>query len=704
MRKWSLRELAVWAHRHCLHERIPDLLYPPGFEFPATKKGLVDSWRAIEDALGPQGAGILARGSWAGALCNRESAPPWFFPALDRLSPWKDLDFPFSRAEAAKGRWSAFPLVLAREDGAELLWAVMGQLEGAIRGKRWPRWWEEAADAHAREGAALALDRLEEQFSASFFFWPLLTAPAPPAVFGRSLTLPVYLAGWSLARNVENRSVLCTGNLLADGFLGEAGHLEQKARAAAIHGFKGLLCPRGSGGPSPAVEGVEILEADDLDHACFLWELSTGGTTGSLREDFRSLRDPARLANTVHLLSPGVLRWSGFDGPYTGALREISRSSTLIEDFVRNLEKRAEDPDTPQDSMERLLDPINREFLLDLREIHPLAAFRLVQVRQAWAGQRGEIREAEEWAKAGDDLAQAALRHKEGLLWKTDLLNRRFVHRRHGRYDFRMDLPREIGEALVTLRALHAVLKEGDPLCTLPSLGKLYGTLAQNCGFCGPEHIEELCRYAGLAREAFGNGRVPLYLADWLRQFSYEFYGLLDAGDPAGAEEFLSLYLGAEPVRLSEGEIRRLTRFQHAALARFLAETGAEAPEYRRWMGTHLDRCLGRHPWPLWLMNAGLCRKDSAQRREAFTRAVFFFLEQGPTAQAMGLMPLQLLWKERLRPHDWLRDMTRRVLQGIRDSFGGQIHFTKLLACSDWEEALFEVEQERPRLFPFTYR
>ncbi|HOV84921.1 MAG TPA: hypothetical protein PLM79_01055 [Syntrophobacteraceae bacterium] len=694
----------MWARRHCLHERISDLLYPPGFEFPATEEDLVGSWKAVEDALGPQRVRVLARGSWAGALRQRRSAPPWFFPALDRLSPWKDLDFPFSWAEAAEGRWSAFALALARAGEGGVLWAVMGQLEGAIRGKRWPKWWEEAADVHAREGAAFALDMLERELSRSFFFWPILPVPNPPAVWGRSLTLPVYLAGWALARNVENRSLVCTGNVLEDGSLGEAGHLERKARLAAIHGFKGLLCPRGSGGLSLGAEGIEILEADDLDHAGFLWELSAGGTTGGLQEDFRSLRDPNRLAANVHLLSPGVLRWSGFDGPYAAALREISRSSTLIEDFVRNLERRVEDPNTSQDSLDRLLVPVTREFLIDLREIHPLAALKLAQVRMATASHRGRIREAEEWSSTATELTQAALRHAEGLHCKADLLNREFVHHRHNHYDFRMDLPEEVRKTLDTLRALHALLKQEDPDCTLPSLGKLYGTLAQNCGFCGPEHLEELCRYAELAREAFGNGRDPLYLADWRRQFCYVFYGLLDAGDPAGAEEILSLYLGTEPRSLTDGRIRVLTPYEHAAMARFLAETGADVPEYRRWMSIHLGRRPSRHPWPLWLMNAGLCREDPAHRREAFTESALACLRQGPTAQAMGLMPLQLLWKEGLQPHDWVRDGTRQILQEIRHSFGGQTHFSRLLEYSDWEEALFEVELQKPRLFPFTYR
>ncbi|MBP8646621.1 MAG: hypothetical protein KBH99_10950 [Syntrophobacteraceae bacterium] len=702
--KWSIEELLVWNRYHCLQERMSDVLDPRGFEFPADEEAFPTLWRHIESTVRPHHKHAMILGIAAAALARRKSAPDWFPTALEQHLPMELLGFPFSWQNALEGRWALFPVGLANNEHTRLIWAMIGQLNMSPLKQEWPGWWETLADPDAVRGVHRAIRLLVDQFSTSFFFWPVLPRADHPVVFGGSLTLPVFMAGWATARGVGGRSILCTGNIRKDGSIAEAGFLKQKAQLAFSHGFRGLLCPRVARKPGSLPGGLKILEAPHLEEACFLWELFDEGDGGDLRNDFHSLMDPARLAATVHLLSDPTLRWSEFGERYRGAVQEILKSADLTTDFIRNLEKLEGDPHISQGRLERLLEPFDSDCLQSLGKSQTLSAFRLAQIRTALANHRGRIDEAEEWTRISAELAQEVLRYQQGLGWRADHLNHDFVHRRHNYYDFRTELPEALRETLDKLENLYTFQKKEHPYRVLPSLGKLYGTLAQNCGFCGPEYLEGLCRYALLAQEAFGKGRVPEYLSDWQRQFCYLFYGLLDAQDLEGAAEMLSMYLGGEPGGLSPNDIRAFNPFQHTAMARFFAETGSQAPEYRRWLNDHLTDRPCQHPWPLWLMNAGLCLENPSARREAFTKALDYFLALGPTAQVMGLMPLQLLWKEGHRSDRWVREKAGPILDRIRSSFGDRPHFSALLVCSGWQEALLTVERLKPRLFPFTYR
>lgn len=702
--KWSLEELAAWARFRCVHERIQDLLQPLAFEFPPAPDVFEAAWTAVGEALDPPCRRTLDRALMAATLARKALTPHWLPPALETHLGMGSLGFPFSWREALQGQWVAFPIALVNDDHASLAWALIGQVDGMPLGPGWPRWWETMADPHARGGVGRALHMLEARFDSRFFFWPVLPEFHHPVVFGPSLALPVFMAGWALGTGVGGRSILCTGDILEDGSLGEVGFLERKAQLASSHGFRVLLCPGSTKKPPAGIGGTQILEARNIEHACFLWELSDGGICGSLQTDFHSLTDPSRLAATVHLLSNRLIRWSGFDAQYRQVVEEIAQSTSLMEDFVRNLERLASNPNSPRDCLRRLMAPVDPGFLGRLGSSHPLSALRLAQVQVTLANHEGRIDEAERWTRASRSLVTGISNYEEAIKWKADQLNREFIHHRHNHYDFREELPAELADTLAQLESLWGVQKVHHPHCTLPSLGKLYGTLAQNCGFCGPEHMEDLHRYAGLAQRAFGDGRLAETLADWQRQFIYIFYGLLDSGDLEGAHAIFPRVTGQDVSALAEDSIRRLNPYQHAAVARLLAETGAEAPAYREWMRRHVGDRPCKHPWPLWLTNAARCLEERSERREALTGALQHCLSMGPTAQVMGLMPLQLLWHEGLQAHGWIGETAKRLLEVVRVHFGRNEHFRDILECPGWEDALFSVARLKPRLFPFTYR
>jgi hypothetical protein len=155
---------------------------------------------------------------------------------------------------------------------------------------------------------------------------------------------------------------------------------------------------------------------------------------------------------------------------------------------------------------------------------------------------------------------------------------------------------------------------------------------------------------------------------------------------------------------MGEQDIEGLNPYRHGAIVRFVAETRTQMPVYEAWMCKHLEDRPCRHPWQLWLLNAGIYLRDPWKRELALKRSVFYCLEMGPTAQAMGLMPLAFLWREKLQPLDWIADKTRTILDAIKREYGKEPHFQQLIHCPSWEEALSKVLRNRNRLFPFTYR
>lgn len=702
--KWSLPELAVWAFHGHLADRVWDMLCPGGLEPPRTEGEWAQAWCSVETALGRGRTFILQTGVTAGALAGKERMPPWLFPFLEKRVSLSRLGLPFTWVQILKGRWQAFPLALVTERGAHLAWALMGRIEGRPLAPGWPSWWDGAADDQAREAVSTAMSGLEDRLGPGFFFWPLLPPSQSPVVFGPSLALPVYLAGCSLDRGILPGRILSTGALGRDLSLAPVGHLRQKARLAREKGFSAVLWPVSEESRSVEVEGVEVLEAESLDHACFLCELYSPGTGKDLDHQFHCLSDPKRLASNVHLLDSRVILWKGFERRYRATLGEILRETALIDSFVYNLRRFMDDPDASGQCLENLMAPFDVRTVEEIAASRPVAALGLTEIQLTIANHDGRIEEGETWVRLGRLLDPAASRSEEGLRLKVDLMNRAFLRERHNHYDFRMELPDELMETMSYLEQFLGFRRRFSPEYISPNLGGLYGTLAQNCGFCGPARLDALRRYVHLAQDAFGNGAVPEHEEDWRRQFCYLCYALMDAGRLGEARAVLASYLGKEPSDLNAQDVEGFNRFRHGAVARFLVDSGERLPVYERWMHKHLRDTPCRHPWQLWLLNAGLYLEDPGDRAEAFCRSLDRCLRLGPTVRAMGLMPLALLRQEGHRPVEWLREKTLAILGMIRNAYGEQSHFRRLFLCSAWDEVLSTVLRHRRELFPFTYR
>jgi len=242
---------------------------------------------------------------------------------------------------------------------------------------------------------------------------------------------------------------------------------------------------------------------------------------------------------------------------------------------------------------------------------------------------------------------------------------------------------------------------------------------------------------------AHGGGEVVEYRDDWRRQFNYLLYGLLDPAETgksgeatraAAADEALERYLDCNRRTLTEASLDRLGSFQHAALARFLADRGEPLGAYVRWAERHLSDRPRRHPWQLWLYNVGRLLPAMEDQRQAWRLSLDQCRTAPATIRAMSLLPLAALRALRPAAEADLRRETVELLVWLPQSGLDRAHFAPLTAALSGEAmleqapatgaaltpaaadgggpswmaaadaALARVAAEPARFFPFTYR
>ncbi len=702
--RWSLEELDAWARWGYASERAPDLLRPQDFSWP-DRPMVLEQWIGrVEPVYGYR---LTAQALAGAALTRSPRTPPWALDwCADRIDLAK-LGMPFDWTLASSLPWTLVPLALAAPPPGlgRITWCLLGILPATSDGPRTPTWWEQVTDGEAREAVSQVAEFLERAESARIVFWPLLMTLESVQIRGPSLGLPLYLAGWGLKRSVRPEGILATGALDPDGRLRPVQYLETKARLAAREGFQALLAPAS---PAPFPEqppGLELLMVRDLDEATCLFQGYAPGGGDRLLRQIRSVGDPDWLAAGAHLLGREAFRLPGTFDRYTAALDAILVNHTLTVSFLSTLERLVDTPDACLESLKEILEPLDVHRVLDLGARFPLAGFRLAQIHLACANHCGHPQTARCWIDVSRRLEPSLGAYEEQLTLTADHLSRSLIAERHNRYDFRASLPEDLEALLADLRALHAMRRRRSRTAVCAPLGRLWGTLAQDAGFRGPTGLDSVRERVESAQEAFGSGAVPEFREDWRRQFCYLVYAFLDADRSGDAGEALTAYLEAPLCDLEPLErLDRLDPYQHAALARYLADTGTAASWYVAWAQRQVDRPLRRHPWQLWAFNTGIIAEDRELRSRLWTLATECCLAQDPTAQAMALLPLSAIWKERLAEEEWILSRTRRVLRLLRRDTLSRDHFRTLLDRRSEAEVLEAVYAHRKRLFPFSYR
>lgn len=701
---WTLRELARWARWGCLEERIEELLRPQDLVWPEQEDDFELSCRLISAALPGAQRHLLPQALIAAILGSKEAAPGWLWQKiLEQINP-DEPGIPLPPALLCQASWDFAPMILAGEGHAQIYWVLVGLFKPGRQAHCWPAWWERTADREASEAVALALELAHGRTGGDYFLWPLLGFHDRPLISGGSIALPIFLAAWALSRGISNRLIAATGCLTISGEILPVARLEQKAALAEKYGLKTLLHPCGLMPDRADSTNLELVEVADLEEACLILEAHGPGKNQQLLYNYRALANAEHLSSSLHLLTPAVLKRRRCSTRYTEQVLSICANPALLARTVQNLEQIMHDPDGRVDLLELLLEPFSAETLRRSATQSPAAAFTLAQLQLALANRQGRIEQSRQWCELGSKLAANVAAHPEGIERQADFINRWLIHEHHNRYDFCPDLPPSILTILRSLEQLAEVAREYFGERATPVLGRLYGTLAQHYGFCGPDYLPETLRYVELSQRAFGDGRLPEYRADWRRPSNYRFYALLDAGLTDEARLALIDAAGFDPDKLQAADFAQLNAYQHAALARFYRETREAPPEYADWCRRKLWDRPRQHPWQLWTINVASFLQDKGLEKAALEMALKICTQPGATVRAMALMPLEQLWRRRLADDHWLAARTAETLDHLRSSAIHQAHFAVLFQSGNWRDVLQTVSQARKRLFPFSYR
>jgi hypothetical protein len=701
--RWSITELNDWAQWGHIEERIRDLLRPQEVLWPSSEDELNRSFLSLQKFLPLSRRHLLPQSIIAAALSRVKTAPSWILDWIASTIDTKALGIPIPHEALCSMQWGLFPIATADDERAQLFWVLVGALEDDFVEPHFTDWWFTVADEEARQSVNVALEMLERHTGREFFYWPLLPFIDRLLIQGPSAALPFYLSGRGLRKGPLPHGILASGKTDKDGTLSAVGGLPLKAAAAWREGLTAFLYPRPPVSVGEDPHPIERLEVDSLHDAIFLWETYQAGHGDSLLHDLKVLGDPSRLAAGALLLCDAAVQWKGFESAYRTQIQALVEQRYLFQQYLDNLEREIDKPDYPVGKMQILLAPFSEAEVRRLSKANPLAAFRIAQIHLINSNRQGRVESSEAWSKLSSDLLGWATVSERGLELKAGYFNREVVQR-HARYDFCPDLPETVWQMLETLKELDLLKRRHSVETVSVSLGKLYGTIAQNYGFCGLQHLHEVEGYVTLAQQAFGGGALREVMDDWRRQFCYLFYALVDAGEMKRSKEVLEAYVGLSLEQCCETDFSDMNPYQHAAVSRFVAETGEDLPQYSKWVSRFVFDAPIQHPWQLWLNNAGRFLDDIALKRAAWSRSLELSSKLGVTARPMALLPLANLWQSGLWEREMLERRTLEVMNVFKSPELSQDHFRSLLKNGRWQDVLSAVLAIRHQVFPFTYR
>ena len=160
----------------------------------------------------------------------------------------------------------------------------------------------------------------------------------------------------------------------------------------------------------------------------------------------------------------------------------------------RGLHVRRIGRNTRSNSLSSCLLLITPEGVRALAGRDPLAAFRIAQAQLLNSSRQGNMELSQLWGQTSNDLVEKINADAPGMDFNAGHINRRIVIERHGRYDFRPELPQQAMDMVERLLELNGLKKRCGSGAVAMALGKLYGTIAQNFGFCGVVSKSELFR------------------------------------------------------------------------------------------------------------------------------------------------------------------------------------------------------------------
>jgi len=523
-------------------------------------------------------------------------------------------------------------------------------------------------------------------------------------VQGRSLALPLYAAFTAAAEGWEMPNLLLSGDIGENGHLLPVADITQKKETALEHGYSGLIFPNQEHSSNEFLFPVQTPE-----QALLLAKSDSPRLRKTIHHFLAHLHDPGQTVlelprlneNCLELLARDYQRQIG-----KTFLSAILKAQQDTRSMLSRLEEEMEMANWSMRRMQAILSFFPEPEELKDAAIAPDILFRLAWLKYMLKNHSGLLREGDEWAGLSEKAVNRVLDMEDcdfnGLAHAVKFHAGRLVRERHNAFIFRPDLPETLEPQLKDLikcteNYYRERKKRGSP--TSKHLGALWGTIAQNFAFCGPEYLEETQKYAWAAWEAFGSRDD---IEDCRRCVSYLYFACLDAGRLEEARDYLKR-LGQAPIPNS----KQLENepFLALAFARWLLEGEQPVPRLLDELKKTAAISDMRHPWQLVLYNLAACEPEKNAALEMSKRSLDFCMhsDSGPPVRAMALLPLSVIYEKKLLPFAEIERQIKKTQQIIRLSLNKTGHFN-LIVKAEPREVLPIVQEEKKNLFPFTYR
>jgi|GEM_PF-2367680 len=605
------------------------------------------------------------------------------------------------------GKWRLVPvIVVPHENRARIHWFMVGALADSC-GVNWPKWMEAHLDDASLSAISDAFQAAREYsgLNKRQFTFPLMSPYDVWQIHGRSLGLPLALACLS-ALTGENLmpQLLSTGYVMcfAPFPIHAVADIPAKAEVARQR-YRLLLVPKAGLPLAAQPDGLTIKSVGDLKEAWLWARLYSPGLEKEMDLLNHIQRDAALLVNNCLEIDRDLLGW----------LIDSENGSSLIQNILS-------DPGCVKILVGKLtacLESANRDlnragilgrFITNdvgfnsLGERHPVLAFKWSVLNLKRANHCGNNDESRYWKEKAYAFRQIALRAdpKEYSYFINNL-----CVSSNNTYTFHPDPPSEF------LEAMEDEQNHSRGLCYV--LGSMYGTMAQNYAFCGPTYLKHVIRYIDLAQTQFGDGGIPDYRKEWIREFSYLIYAFLDASDYGMARHALWRYLQIDTWSELQPWHEMKNDYERFALVRYLADSYCHLnTPVENELVTRLiddDACkplkVG-HPCQLIAWNLGklaLELNNPALANNFLETSIHFCEKSEETIRPMVLLPLSALYHANLltNRHRMYFESARELIRSSQ--FLNLDHFLPLMA-GDMRAVLQLLWKNQSRFFPFMYR
>lgn len=706
---WSLRELLFWAKKGDLELREPQIEDPLAWRWSEDVSTLPDVLFELGSLIATHDREIYEKillSCFMGCLLNKSnqtfSIAEYIFTNYLGFQDYLGLKLDeLWNVNYSKASW----IGITDNDRVDGLigQVIVGLSESELLSAPiTPFWWTTMADEAAQKALSHVTDiirnRLHRHISLVWLF-------PKRAIHGGSFSLSVYAAAWSISSGKKlHGKIVLSGEIRNNGEMITTQHIKKKRKVAVREGFLGLIC--GSNGNKTGINnhsGLEIISICNLDELeCFL-ELYEPGNVRKIWDFHDILKSPEALAARLHHLDEKTLRSPYFQAAYKKLTNKVFQNPDIAEEFAVSFEKAYQRLENNPALINKLLAPITNNHVSNLAKEKPHAAWTIAMCRSTCAAHEGDLAESKKW-EALAKMATEKIVHDFGAIERqADLWNRHVVNNCHLAFRFRPELPQPFMSIAQTLEHIAKELSLG----VAPVLGRLYGTAAQHFGFCGPKHLSQVEEYVRKAQRAFGDGKIDELRQDWNRQYNYLIYAYLDAGRHDEAEKALCSYLNVS--NLSEiGNItdRPWNPYQHAALARFAADTGKCRELFDRTMIDMAKSMISpQHPWELWALNVGRIMQNGESKLVMWNISMEIAGRLKGPARALTLLPLAAMCLEGMKSSEEIASELERLRVHLElFPWLKEEHFGLLWSDEPPVTVLEKLWNDRHRFFPFTYR